>query len=842
MMIVHQAIYGDNSGAYALLKTSLTDTELAKRICNVTDLLDRPSSGHLTEPVIRGFAFNNSYIFIKSFPDNEPSIRKGRVLSHTLIINQDDLHQLNDLNKLFSHFLPEPDKYPNLMPIVIENANLNPTQIVNKTSREASAINGMLHHSSYNNTIIWIGEEGYFAFVAKIWNKIEGHLKRKLRLGVGFNPQKIDTQKFNILYVLEDYESKWKASDFCIIGKEDIGILESMSSYLLAGQKDKSEPLNDLIKTFGVLPTEFEDYEYLEAGVTTYKNLSPTTDFNSLIVLCDLISKYSPEQKVAKAEKQKLIMQVSSRINLASAEQIFKLKNADWKGFLNGQQLIGDQIANWIGTSLFSLKDDGSIANIISTAFDLEKKEEQWWKKTFAVGLKTTLEKWKPTYAIVLWNWFKKEYDLVKKLDTLLPITTQIETDFVFHWQKPARRLAFEIQAFARKRKWLRLHALSVLQLFTPEKSIKSQLKIDTDPEYSAALTIMGNLIPDKKFLQLTVAIGELRLVKIVVTKVVKKPSLIKHLDVGNIIWRQIWLESIEQGMQPWVGIEKPSKILFTLLEEVIKGVKIEPKLLLKLSNSDYNDISNFKHRSEVWKHLDESIKPGFIKATTLGCVRLLDKKNIRIGDIEKEVQDRLIDPVIIERIIDDKMIKISTKIRLFEEQIGLREKEFLKMLNIKCFSLGESKRLGKLILVNQWREATDAIVNNIATRGDLKPALMECKTLLGFYEKLKLSISGTLSEDISTEEWLDELTKQCYTKYPKGPAEMGLWERAGGQKYDLLTKGSGREIWLDAIRKIKNGYTNVDRHKLLKEMLQDFSSSPELKELERSQLINYDK
>ena len=104
MTKVHQAIYGDKNGAYALLKTSLTDIELAKRICNATDLLDRPSSGYLAQSVFRGFALNDIYIFIKSFPDDDPSVRKGRVLSHVLIVEKNGLNEINDLEELYSYF------------------------------------------------------------------------------------------------------------------------------------------------------------------------------------------------------------------------------------------------------------------------------------------------------------------------------------------------------------------------------------------------------------------------------------------------------------------------------------------------------------------------------------------------------------------------------------------------------------------------------------------------------------------------------------------------------------------------------------------------------------------
>lgn len=840
MIIVHQAIYGDKSGSYALLKTSLGDTDLAKRICNVTDLLDRPSNFFLTRPVFRAFAFNCSYIFIKSFPDSDPSVRKGRVLSHTLIVDKKDLPSINDLNILLSHFLNNPEKDYELKSISLEDRSSVHTQIANLKSREAIAINGLLNHYSYNNTIVWVGEENYLSFITKVWSKLKGNLREKLKLGIGFNPHNVETQKQNILYIMEEDEIKWKNNDYCIVGKEDIGTLDSMSSYLLAGHEGKSKPLSDLIKTFKIVLTEIEDYKYLETVVTTYKNLSTTTDFNRLIVLCDLISRYSPDQKVAKTEKKKLLTQVISRIELASANQIFTLKNPEWKGFFNAPQLIGDQIANWVMESLFNFKVDESVTSVIAAAFDPEN-DVQWWKKAFSGGLKTKLKKWKPTYAIFLWNCFNEDHNLIKTLGNLIPATNQIEIELVNNWKKPEDELARNILVFAESRKWLTLHGLSTLQLYNPEESIKKQLKIDTNPENFNALNRMSELIHDKEFIQLTVKIGESRLVKIAGAKAAKTPSLLGRLDVKNIIWRQLWLKAIEYGNKPWEGIRKPYDVLFTLFKEILNGEAVEPDLLLNLSNSDFNDLSGFIRRKEVWKHLSESTKAGFLNASALGCVKLLDKNNIHMNDLEKDIRARLIDPIIIGQVIDDQTISISIKLQLFEELPELKENKFLLLLNTCHFSLKESKRFGKLILRKRWNIATNAITNNIATRGDLKPALIECQSLLGFFDRLKLSWLGYLPGTISTKEWWFEFTEQCYTKYPKGPTDMGLWERSEGKNYDLLATGTGREIWHDIISKMRNRRTDVDVKKLLQEMQKDYPFSTELEQL-KGHINNYAK
>lgn len=833
-MIVHQAIYGDKFGSYALLKTSLTDIEIAKRICNVTDLIDRPSSGHLTQPVFRGFAFNDSYIFIKTFSDNDPSVRKGRVLSHTLIVEQDDLNQLNDLEKLFSHFLSEPNKDLELHQILFDDTNSVPAQIINPTSREAAAINGLLDISYYENTLVWVGEEGYLSFITHVWSQLKGNLRATVKLGIGFSQQKVDPQHLNILYVQEEYANKWQTSNYCIVGKTDTGTLESIASFLLAGNRDKAKPLNDLIDTFGILPPKIEDLAYLETAINTYKNLSTITDLNRQIVFCDLISKYSPDERVAKTEKKRLLIQITSCIANATSKQIIAFKDAEWTGFSNAQQLIGNQVAYWVEKNLFNSRVTESITSVIAKAFDPENKV-QWWKKAVTDSLKTVLENWKPAYAKAIWNWFVTDHALVKTLESLIPTSIDVEPHFVDNWPKPEPELAQEIKSVAKGRKWLILHGLSALQLHSPEESILQQLKIDIVPGHTSALQKMGELIDDEDFIQLTVSIGESRLIEISGGKVVNNASLLSRIDVKNAIWRQIWWSSIVQGNQPWKGISKPTTVLFDLFEEMLKGEILDPRLLSELCNSDFNDLSGFKRRTEIWQHISGSVKSGFLNGTALGCVKLLDKKNISINDIEEEIRIRLTNTVFIKQVIEDQTINVSTKIFLFDELPALGEADFCLLLNTCPFSAAESKRIGKLVLRNNWRKIADTIADKISTRADLKIALAECRFLLGFFKKLSLSLSGHLSESVSAEEWWSAFTEQCYTLYSNGPTDMGLWERAGGKNYDLPPKGTGREIWVNAINKMRNGIADVDAQKLLQEMLKDYPFNTELKQLNRT-------
>lgn len=731
-MLIHQAIYGDKSGSYALLNTSLADIELARRLCNITDLLDRPSNGLLPNSFIRGFAFNNFYIFIKSFPDNDPNVRSGRILSHTLIVEQKDLHQLNKLDKLFSHFLSHPDKNPDLRPIELYDNGSEPIQLLNVISREAAAVNGLLEHSNYSNTLVWVGEKGYCSFISQIWSQIEASLKVKLRLGICFNPQRIVTENINILYVLEEYENKWKNSDFYIVDKNDSGKLESMSSLLLAGYKDKSKPLSDFIKTFEMVLNDVEDFSYLEKMLPAYNNLSADTDFNQLIVLCDLISQFSPDSNVARADKKKLLEQVISRIELASPKQILTLKNTEWKGFFNAQQLISNQLAEWVEKSLFSSKVDNQVASVVTQVFDPENKA-LWWKKAFLDSFKSVLKTWKPTYAPVIWCWFTENHILVKSLKDFIPNTIQVETDFVKYWPKlkPKKELAQNLMELSKDRKWLSLYGLSLLRLYSTEESIKKQLKIDSDSEHYKALQGMSKLIKVNEFIQLAIKIGEDRLVKIAGEILADKPSCLNSLDMGNINGQRIWLEVISINNDPWSGINSPEKILDKLLNLLLAGKAVEDKLLIALAQTKISSIRNYSNRKEIWQYLPEIVKNSFIESTVNDILEEAEKDFDCLLELELELVSNIELKISKENLLDGDNISSELKIELLTI-FNVDEVVCSSLIqnNAEILSFEQADKLGKLISEKKWKVSAKTIKRLKRKQKYLEPAWSQCEHL----------------------------------------------------------------------------------------------------------------
>ncbi len=733
MAVIHHAIYGDKSGSYALLKTTLSDTDLAKRICNVTDLLDRPAGDILAQPVFRAFAFNDSYLFIKSFPDE--TARRGRVLSHTLIMNLSDLPYLNDLNKLFSYFITKPDKDPELSTIAITDLSSVSLARIIAISREAKAINGLLDLSEYNNTLVWVGEEGYISFVSQVWPQLMENLRATIKLGVGFSPEKVDTQKLNILYVSQEYINRWSKHSYNIVDIEETGSLESMSSYLLAGYPVKSKPLNDFIKRFGIVPEGIEDLYYIETAVETFENLATSTNYNQLIVFCDLLSGYSPDPKIAKEDKYKLLTKVLSKIDQATIEQIISLKNVKWTGFYNSQNLIGDKITNWTAKNLLGTKFYKSKCATITAVFESENNGD-WWKEAFTNGLKKALKNWKPIYAKALLNWFIESHVLFDLLVAYIPETKEVESHFVSAFQrKISISFADKLLSIAKNRNWLILHAVCVAKSKTPDKALESQLLIDRDENHSDGLKVISNYIDEIKFINFSLAHSENRLINISAELIISRPELLNNLDLTEQAWLDIWVASIYKGLEPFAGIKNPQKLTYELLDHLTEGGKVENILLEHISLSRFNDLSEYENRSRLWGLLTNSIKMNFAQATS--CLSWLGKYLIISGIVgsEEEINTDLTDKEYVSQLITDKKKSANSLLGIFEEH-SFDEELFLNFLSERYadFDIDLSRRVGKIIKENEWKKSYNIIKSKYAYRNsNLKVAVQICSDTFSF-------------------------------------------------------------------------------------------------------------
>lgn len=77
-----------------------------------------------------------------------------------------------------------------------------------------------------------------------------------------------------------------------------------------------------------------------------------------------------------------------------------------------------------------------------------------------------------------------------------------------------------------------------------------------------------------------------------------------------------------------------------------------------------------------------------------------------------------------------------------------------------------------------------------------------------------------------------NKLLEVTYKLYPRGIEDRNIWERTGGQLYEINLNRSGREQWFEALKLIDNGGGHVTFQALIQVMKEDFSNNGLLKSL----------
>jgi hypothetical protein len=730
-IVINQAIYGDKSGAYSLLKSSFEKVDIAKRICNATDLLDRPANNVLESPIIRGFCLNDYYVLVKSFPDLSENVRTGRVFSHALIIHQDDLYELSDIEQLFSFFLDEVNKEALLNPI--ELIDVCSKQLIDESLKQRiyAAVNGLIDHQNFGNTVLWKGAEDYIQFISYIWKNIPPSLRGKLILGGIFNPKNIDKSKINLLYSADTSDHKWNKVEFKVIDVDSAEDLNSLGAYYICGNYEKAQRLVSVIDDFKIQVVSFEDFGYLEIIADNYCALSSESKLSHLLILSDLLSKYSPNPNVATNEKVKVLDAVLNKISKASGKEIVALQNVDWTGFKGAETKIKIEIKSWLTLSLQNTKIEQCAAEVISLAVN-DNQTSNWWANATREFIHDLFDNWRIDYALAVIEWVQFDSKCLRNISQYIPLNSNIENDLVSTLNNKKKFTASSFEEFSAERNWFKLYSTCVLQLYSLEDAIRKLLAIDRDEDSLSAIRIISKKANSIDFLRVAVEIEEVRLIVLAAEHVTKDRKLLLNLDVSNEAWRKIWVASNFSCTNMWDGINEPLVVLFELLDLHIAKQNIEEQLLLDVSKSSCNDLSLFVQRKNVWQYLKPTTKDNFLLATAIACTYLLSQNEIQLIELEPEILNCLARTEVIINVIRDKDVSLQVKLSLINKLQGIEEKDLFGLLEFR-FSSSEALMLADILIQRKWRLLAKKVADKVTNdcRHDLEPTKKQTKSLV---------------------------------------------------------------------------------------------------------------
>lgn len=459
-MIIHQAIYGEVLGktsGHDLLAASSDKNELFRRVSGFTDLADRPEGGELSDNVIRGFFAEDHFLLIKSFPDKSPGLRSGRVFSHALFIPEADLYRIHNLSNLFQYFLPDIQKEAKMYSL--EYPSSQATAITGPVDgRQAAATNALVEKQPF----VWLGDDGYWEWLGRIWPKIPAKEKRTLKIGAAFGPSYVKNENLSLLYIPEDAKALWLRHSFRVVGTNESQIMDSATANWLAGNAKKAVSLEVLLDDFAPTIDSIDMLKQFEDYGKAYNQLNNVSELNHLLVLANLVSKISPSEKVGIKGKNRLMNAILQAIPNAPINMFIALMYQTWKGFPNAAISLSDSLADWLSHHLLKGKQSKECGAVLAKAVEAETKN--WWGSMVLSYVNSQLKKSQVGYATVLWQWMEKEPILITEHNSWLP--DDIENELI---QKIPQLKTSAIEAvlqMAKQKNWLVLHAKMVSQLF----------------------------------------------------------------------------------------------------------------------------------------------------------------------------------------------------------------------------------------------------------------------------------------------------------------------------------------------------------------------------------------
>jgi len=834
---IHQAICGEQNKAWDLLRTTLGDNAAAKKIAFKADLQDSPPIGISWHSFIRGFSFNGYYLIIKTFPDTSPDVRNGRVFSHCLIIEKTDLPKILDITELFSIFNNEIDKSISLEPIIIGSFTESQVKLPDSLQlRFNKVIQGFVALEKFNNTVIWVGQEQYEICVCKFWQFLSPTQKESFNFGINFNPSEIPNDKINFITVPRNIENKFESKGYCIVHNDDSIRLTDFSEQFLAGEPNALKRLNDFTDAIDYKDFTTKEIPVLAKGVTTFENLKTIKDLKLLNTLSNIIAKYSADKGKGVILKKRIIERICAVLESASANDIFVLKNFQINSFEDSENDITIATNKWIEKYLFSNK--GSKNKELSSIFTQIYTSDSinWWTNIFRDKLKHFLTYIDSRSAAIVWKWIKNDVFILKHISDNINLSRNAEDSFMVTFPSSLPNLTLnEIKWFSINRKWFRLHATIVKSEYDFKTAMEEHLAVDVDLSFLEGIEIITKNINPKEVINFAVSNGEKRCLLIAGKLCRNKPSLLEQLEIDNCNWQEILLTSIKCGNRVGEGLKDPKKVFYEVFNLVVYGKYTNENLLEEISKTDYANILNYPNRNKIWTKFPINLKSNFLERTAKFLLEELSKNSTYQVPTDKELSGYIISNGITTFLYYNRN-NIKAVLPIFNEFIQLPEhilKDYIINYSGKL-DVVDATQLGTLVLSRNYSNVAHTIYNKTYHSREFKVALAECYSLLDIITKGIAWAVGAISKiEVSEEEWWDAFTELSYRLYSSGPTENKIWTQAGGKEYDLLTKGTGKEVWIAALQKLrKGGCTGLTVKKLLKAMLEEHSKNDELKTL----------
>lgn len=833
---IHQIICGeDDKGGYGLLKSTLSDLKLAKKIAFNTDIQEQ-TGNYQWDSAIRGFVVDDYFLIMKTFPDRSADVRPGRVFSHVLLILKTDLNNIQNLTTILELLPDKIDKEIIIEPIPYKEENDNVTDLSSTyQGRFNKVIHGYVNAHDCSKTIIWVGVENFDIALSLLWKVLPVEEKEALNFGLNFNADAIPKGKLNFINIPENIESKFLNKGFCLVRKNENYVLKEIFEQLIAGDPKANERISNFKAIIETADLSRDAVNNIGKVLNTFENIDSTSDLKKLNTLSHVVAEYSPLKENGVSFKENLLDKICNLILTCDVSELHLIKTFKTNSFNGSERKLTHSVNKWLENHLFCEKETRS--KNYSLLFEkLNGINSNWWTENIIHQVDVFLSSIDIDKVSIVMNWLNQDISILDIIEPVIDISSESENSFTIHLRKSFNKSNFQnLVSFALRRKWLRFHARLMIFEYSFEQALSNQLLVDDNEEYFDGINEMITNISPIAVINFTINNGDNRLIQICGEYCHKDSSLLANLDVSNINCQTIWYQSILNGNNLSDGIIELQDKVYIILNSIIVGEDYNINLLEKISITEFGNILNYVNRDKIWKLLPKHVTTNFLNKTSTALLQKISTDTSTVIPSDQELSDFIISNGISDFLYFNRNnFKVTLPIFMTFKQLP----EYIIKDYINNFKgnidVIDATQLGKLVLQRNFKSVAHGIYQKSYLNNQFRFSLKECYSLLDFFDRTLAWAKGLISDvEISKNEWWEAFTDLCIRLYPNGPKQSKIWVSADGDESDLLTYSTGKEAWIAILRKLRNGgCDDVTPKRLIKMMQEDYKKNEELKTL----------
>ena len=826
-MRVEQALYGEYRGGHSLLASS-GDDEVSAAIVQRLDLPDAAPPSVEWSPFLGGFPFRGRYVLSRTFRDTGAS-RSGMVFSHALLARLDEIVDTPDLRPLLKMFASSDRQRPDVTTVELvptETPLPHADELIG--AAEALVMNERL-------PVVRLGHIGFDDLVVALWARLLPEVRRGFAFRLSFDPRDlVETPVPALVCTPNPMAARW--SDYPMVHSAASREPASLAAAILSGHK-KASPLLEFMQEIGSKPTTFRDLRLAEQAYTLNVG-DPTVERR--VGAVRLIEKLSPDPDAGEDGKNILLRQLCELVPAARAEDILLLRNLHLSGFPS-PSWVWKAVKTWTAKNSYPQDHDVEMLSVLEDATSSTAAVEEW-RTAVLDGFATATGSRKSYFFAAFWRWLQIYPETVATLFHYVPAEARIEERLVVATPpKLDETAAIALATPALSRGWFRLHGAVLSASCSPLDAARQQVAVDTDPSVLVGLqSALRNANP-VEVVECALEIDDPRMPQLAGEVVAKKPKLLVGVDISGVKAQAIWREALAIDPKSWQGPADPAAAFRLILDRLLDDGEADQSLIALLSDTPVADLGTYPRRPEVWSRVRGVPLNNLIAATANGWLReatstevpFVPEDTLQSAILESDDFDPALDALIPDCI--STIVGIVIALDGFDEQrfLGLIDNMILRTNSL---SVSDTEEIGRLILEREWRHAAADMVDRYKSgRRDLRPTLRTCHDMLEFWDRFILGFTP-VSE---SEKWqaLESLAAELY---PGGPDDCGLWERAGGNDADLLSKGDGRTRWRQAMWDMQHGKEPA-ASALLSDMIEDFPNNERLLHLARDAVFRGD-